>query len=156
MKNTIKHHYTIAIISGAILLLLDVITKLWVTYFSYKPIIFIKNFFYLTDFQTNSGIAFGIGLPMMVQIIGSLVVLAILLHVGYQYIFSSKKRQFLKPLLFGIIMGGAVGNLIDRIVQGYVIDFIVLKPIPVFNIADIGVTVGLIGLFLAMLSDSKT
>jgi signal peptidase II len=41
-----------------------------------------------------------------------------------------------------------LGNLINRIQLGYVIDYIILRPFPVFNIADIGITVGLIALFL--------
>ena len=103
----------------------------------------------------NSGVAFGIGLPMWLQIIGSIIILIILFKVGHDYIFSKNKPQFLKPILFGIIIGGAIGNLINRICQGYVIDFIVLKPIPIFNIADIGITVGLIGLFIIFLINPK-
>ena len=103
----------------------------------------------------NSGIAFGINLPMWIQIAGTIVILAFLLKFGNEYIFSENKQQFIKPILFGIIIGGAIGNLINRIFQGYVIDFIVLKPIPVFNIADVGVTVGLIGLFIIFLIEPK-
>jgi signal peptidase II len=153
--NKKKHNIELALLSGAALLLLDISTKLWTVSPSFKPIVFIKNFFYLTSFQTNSGIAFGINLPIWLQIIGSIIILVILLKLGDQYIFSENKRLFLKPVLFGIIIGGAIGNLINRILQGYVIDFIVLKPIPVFNIADVGITVGLIGLFIAILINSK-
>lgn len=155
MKKEIKSQYTISILAGIILLALDVLTKYWVTLPVYKPVIFIKNFFYFTDFQTNSGIAFSISLPIWLQIIGSLVILLILFHIADQLFFSENKRQFLKPVLFGIIVGGAIGNLINRIFQGYVIDFIVLKPIPVFNIADVGITVGLIGLLIFSLFESK-
>jgi len=152
-KNKINYEY--AILAGAALLLLDIATKLWALSPSYKPIVFIKNFFYLTQYQMNSGVAFGIGLPMWLQIIGSVVILIILFRVGHEYIFSKDKPQFLKPILFGIIIGGAIGNLINRICQGYVIDFIVLKPIPTFNVADMGITIGLIGLFLTALINPK-
>jgi len=151
-----KNNYQLALLSGIALLLLDIATKLWALSPSFKSYVFIKNFFYFTQYQMNSGIAFGIGVPMWIQIVGSIVILVILLDLGYKYIFSKNKRLFIKPILFGIIIGGAIGNLINRIFQGYVIDFIVLKPIPVFNIADIGVTIGLIGLFLAILITSKT
>lgn len=153
--NKHKNNYQLAILSGTALLLLDISTKLWAVSPSFKPMVFIKNFFYLTPFQTNSGIAFGIQLPIWIQVVGSIVILIILLKLGNQHIFSENKRMFLKPVLFGIIIGGAIGNLINRIFQGYVTDFIVLKPIPVFNIADVGITVGLIGLFIALLIDSK-
>ncbi len=149
------HNYSIAILVGFTLLGLDLLTKYWVTLSIYKPVIFIKDFFYFTDFQTNSGIAFGISLPIWLQIIGSIVILVILFYLANQLFFSKNKRQFLKPVLFGIIVGGAIGNLINRIFQGYVIDFIVLKPIPVFNIADVGITVGFAGLLLATLITKK-
>ena len=146
-----KHNIQLALLSGIALLLLDIASKLWTVSPSYNPMVFIKNFFYLTNHQMNSGVAFGIAVPMWIQIIGTIVILIILFDLGYKYIFSENKRLFIKPVLFGIIIGGAIGNLINRIFQGYVIDFIVLKPIPVFNIADVGITVGLIGLFIALL-----
>lgn len=149
------HNYLIVSLSGLILLGLDVLTKYWATLPTYKPVVFIKDFFYFTNFQTNSGIAFGIKLPIWLQIIGSIVILIALFHLSNQYFFSKNKRQFLKPVLFGIIIGGAVGNLINRIFQGYVVDFIVLKPIPVFNIADIGITVGFVGILALTLITSK-
>jgi signal peptidase II len=153
--NKNKNNYQLSILSGAALLLLDIATKLWTLSSSFRPIVFIKNFFYLTKYQMNSGIAFGIDIPIWVQITGSMVILIILLRFGNQYIFSESKQQFIKPVLFGIIIGGAIGNLINRILQGYVIDFIVLKPIPVFNIADVGITVGLIGLLIIFLIEPK-
>jgi signal peptidase II len=153
-KNKINN-YRFALLSGVALLLFDIATKLWAVSPDFKQIVFIKNFFYLTAVQMNSGIAFGIPVPAPAQIIGSAVILAGLACAGYKHIFSGNKRLFIKPALFGIIMGGAIGNLADRISRGSVIDFIVLKPIPVFNIADIGVTVGLIGLLIIFLYESK-
>ncbi|MBU0727397.1 signal peptidase II [Patescibacteria group bacterium] len=154
-KNTNKQHI-IAIVAAIDLLLLDLVTKFLVRTEFYKPATFIKDFFYLTDIQTNSGIAFGIKMPLLVQIVGSLIILVVLFRFAQEYVFGAKKHKFLKPFLFGIIMGGAVGNLIERIVKGYVVDFIVLKPIPVFNLADVGITIGLILLFLIMLTEPKT
>lgn len=55
---------------------------------------------------------------------------------------------------FGLILGGAVGNLIDRIRFGWVVDFIDFRVWPVFNIADSGITVG-IGLLLWTLMFEK-
>lgn len=154
MKNK-KQQIIFAIAACVDLLLLDLITKWLVRSEGYKPFVFIKDFFYLTEVHFNSGIAFGISIPMPIQILGSLIILGTLLKLSNEYIFGSKKHKFIKPFLFGIIIGGAIGNLIERIYQGHVTDFIVLKPIPVFNIADIGITVGLIALFLIMLSEPK-
>lgn len=155
MKNKKKKNLELAVLSGVLLLFLDISTKVWVTSSFYEPIVFIKNFFYLMSPQQNSGIAFGIGVPIWLQIIGTIVILIVLLDFGRKYIVSENKQLFIKPFLLGIIIGGAIGNLINRIFQGYVIDFIVLKPIPIFNIADVGITVGLIGLFIVLLIQPK-
>jgi signal peptidase II len=149
--NKNKQKITVSVLAGIILLFLDVITKLWVTGNTYKPIVFIKEFFYLTTPQGNSGIAFGINIPMWIQIAGSIIILIILFKIAKDLVFKKDAHLFLKPILFGIIIGGAIGNLINRIFLGYVIDFIVLKPIPVFNIADMGITIGLILLLVTTL-----
>jgi signal peptidase II len=46
----------------------------------------------------------------------------------------------------GLLIGGAVGNLLDRIINGYVTDFIKFPHWPAFNVADIAITVGVISL----------
>ena len=149
--NKNKNNILLGALSGIALLLLDIASKLWVTYPSYKPIVFIKDFLYLTFPQHNSGVAFGIPLPMWMQLVASILVLAVLGAIAKRYIFSAGKPEFIKSVLFGIIIGGAIGNLIGRVTQGYVVDFIALRPIPTFNIADIGITIGLIGLFITSL-----
>ncbi len=53
-------------------------------------------------------------------------------------------------LALALIMGGAVGNLFDRLVYGYVIDFIDIKVWPVFNLADSAVVVGAAVLILVL------
>ncbi len=107
---------------------------------------FIKQFFYLSA-QSNKGIAFGIPLGHSLQLIASVFILGFLIYFGFKYLLREKRNLFLNQFLLGIIVGGAIGNLINRIRLGYVIDFIVLKPFPVFNIADVGITIGLIILF---------
>jgi signal peptidase II len=153
--NKNKQNISVSVLAGVLLLTLDIVTKLLVTSGSYKPMVFIKNFFYLVPPQGNSGIAFGISIPMWIQIVGSVMILFILFKIAKDIVFKKDAHLFLKPILFGIIIGGAIGNLINRIFLGYVIDFIVLKPIPVFNIADAGVTIGLIGLFITALIPTK-
>ncbi|MFQ6929900.1 MAG: signal peptidase II [Eubacterium sp.] len=56
----------------------------------------------------------------------------------------------LKYIYYQYCLAGAVGNLIDRVVRGYVVDFIYFKPInfPVFNVADCYVTISCIGIVL--------
>ena len=105
-----------------------------------------ENFLRLTYIQ-NPGIAFGIqvlpgGYPMIFSLVTSLLLIAYLYHIR-------KRSTFLK-LPLSLILGGAVGNLIDRFLWGKVVDFIdvdfpdfIMSRWPVFNAADSAVTVGM-------------
>ncbi len=93
--------------------------------------------------QKNAGIAFGIPIPTGLAILISLILIG-----GLLYCMLNLKKGFLIQLLFGIILGGAMGNLVNRLTLGYVVDFIALGPIPTFNLADMGITLGLIALAL--------
>jgi len=152
--NKEKKKYLVSATLGLTYLIADLLTKAWAMSDAYEPVTFIKGFFYLAPHQTNNGIAFGIPLPTVIQIVGSLFILGLLFAFGRDQIFKAK-GGYLKPALFGMVIGGALGNLVDRVSQGYVADFIVLKPFPVFNVADIGITVGLSLLFLLFLLESK-
>jgi len=55
----------------------------------------------------------------------------------------------------GMVVGGAIANGIDRITQGYVVDFIQLPHWPVFNVADSGITVGMVLLVLRFLLEGR-
>lgn len=131
----------------------DYLTKLWVISDSFTPMVFVKRFFYFT-YQQNSGIAFGIPLPQWLQLISSVLILGMLLYFAFKHVFNNNHYRFFKLSFLGIVFGGAMGNAVDRLFRGYVIDFIYLYPIPVFNIADIGITVGLIILFFLVITES--
>ncbi len=139
------------ITSLIIWLAFDMITKAWVSSSAFKPVQIIKNFFFFTS-QKNTGIAFSIGVPYVAQIILSFVLIAVLLYFAYDFLRCRNTNTFGVQVIFGIIVGGAIGNLINRIQLGYVIDFIALRPIPIFNIADVGITLGLFSLFVLMLN----
>lgn len=94
----------------------------------------------------NDGVAFGFlgGGGTLVLIV---VLAALALLLGF---FA---RNATAPLLWlptGMLLGGAVGNLIDRIHQGYVTDFIGQPILPSFNVADIAVTCGVILLLIIL------
>jgi len=151
-QKTIFSHYKTLLLATVGWFFLDFATKAWVKSDAFQPWVFIEDFLYFTA-QKNSGIAFGISVNQGLLIVISFLLIVTLIWVGLFMGGPDRKKWFLNQLLFGIILGGAIGNLVDRILEGAVIDFIVLKPIPTFNIADIGITVGLI---LLLISSSHT
>ncbi|MFH1012196.1 MAG: signal peptidase II [Candidatus Peregrinibacteria bacterium] len=142
-------HYRVFIVTGVIWLILDEITKAWAKSPSFRPLVFIKDFFYLALHQ-NTGIAFGIPLPSWLQILTSIILITALLMI-----LIKSKKTFFNQLLFGIIIGGAVGNFISRMMSGSVTDFIALKPFPAFNLADVGISIGLVILFITTLQSNN-
>jgi signal peptidase II len=98
----------------------------------------------------NTGAAFGLFQGGRLFFITASIVASILIaYLG----FRIPREESGKRLLMGVILGGAVGNLIDRIYAGDVIDFIDMGIAdyrwPVYNVADMAVTVGVVILILA-------
>lgn len=117
-----------------------------------QPIPVIDNFLYIVHI-TNEGAAWGIlsGQTYLLTYIAILALLAVWLFrrsLGFAHLYGR--------IALGIFVGGVVGNLIDRICYGHVIDFIdVHLPIinyrwPAFNVADCGITVGVAIYIVAM------
>jgi len=136
-----------SIISGVIIL--DQLTKYLVNLFLDKELI-LTSFFSL--FLTkNTGISFGMlqGVPWLPTIIAILVVVL-------TPIFYSKLPKHW-PLQIGIalVVGGAAGNLIDRILFGAVMDFIAFSFWPAFNIADTAIVCGGFTVLIANYFDEK-
>jgi len=155
MKKLRKIHWVYFSASLLGVFALDVITK-WLAFNGFMgEHQIIRGFFYMTAFQSNSGIAYGIPLPMPIQIMGSALILLLLVRFGFDFITCEGKPSILRLILLGAIAGGGLGNLMDRVSNGYVIDFIVLRPFPTFNVADVGITVGIVLLFGTMVL-SKT
>lgn len=100
----------------------------------------IDGIFHLT-YVENTGVAFGMFKDMRFMfIIISLIVLIVLAV----YFIKSKKRTVWLQLGTAMIYGGAIGNLVERIFRGFVVDFLNFEIIgfPVFNVADICVCAG--------------
>ena len=101
---------------------------------------------------SNTGSAFGLFPDQtMFLIIASLVAIGVLLVVYKKQPFSG----FPLRLSLGMQLGGAAGNLFDRVRVGHVTDFIDIGPWPVFNIADSGIVIGIIILGYLFLTTSK-
>ena len=141
------------IIVFALILLADQITKYYISnhFIPLNSVSLFGDFIYLT-FVKNAGAAFGV--LQNYQHLFIIVTSAILLIVLIYFFYSPRKDVFLKVSLV-MIMAGGVGNLIDRIRQGYVIDFIDLKFWPVFNVSDMSVVIGSILLMYYILFKYK-
>ncbi len=111
-----------------------------------------EGFFRLTH-GTNSGSAFGLFSAQT-----PLLIVASLVAIGF-LIYFYRTHALPNPLLrfaIGMILGGAVGNLIDRLRVGSVVDFIDVGPWPIFNMADSSIVVGMVVLFgVLVLSDQR-
>lgn len=145
------------LISGFIFFLLlsiDMATKTFATTLN-KTIEVIPGFFSFT-YTENFGAAWGVGegknwLFICVAIVVCIALLLLLLTAN-----TKKKLPF---IIIPVIMAGAMGNCIDRIFNGYVVDFLDFNILgydfPVFNFADICICIGAVILLIAIISDSN-
>ncbi len=142
------------IIISIILLCIDQISKLLVVNLLTKTdsITIIKNFFYLT-YINNDGAAFSIlvGKRIFLILIAVLVIVMLI-----RYIKKNNIQNKLELVSISLIIGGSLGNLMDRVIRGYVIDFLDFKifnyNFPIFNLAD---TFIVIGVFLLLLKEIR-
>lgn len=89
----------------------------------------------------NAGIAFGF-LPGRIGVVSILTVVAVgwmLMHFA-----RSGSRHVLFPVALGLLVGGSLSNLIDRVVHGHVTDFIDVSHWPTFNLADCCIVIGVL------------
>ncbi|MBD3313011.1 signal peptidase II [Candidatus Woesearchaeota archaeon] len=120
-------------------LALDVVTKMLAK--RYKPS---GSGFFSINYTTNTGAAFGLFKGgNIILIIVSLIVLAAIIYIMFYY---PKKQSGGMMAFSALVFGGALGNLLDRLFYGHVVDFIDFSFWPAFNIADIAITAGVIGL----------
>ena len=94
----------------------------------------------------NRGVAFGLfaGGGWVLVVIAAVSVAALLIF------FATHSRRPLVWLPTGLLLGGAAGNLIDRLQRGYVTDFLDIPAWPAFNIADVCITVGVLSLLYVL------
>lgn len=141
-----KNKKALLIILGIFIILLDQITK---AILIGKNITIIPNVLNFT-YTENTGVAFGIGANNLILII---IVNIVVLGIIIKFI-KERKEQVNFSILISLILilSGGIGNLIDRIVRGYVIDFIDINVFnfPNFNIADISISIGIISLIFIL------
>jgi len=135
---------------GLLVIIVDQLTKHWVqAYFTAHPgtIVPILGNVLSLDYTQNPGVAFSLLSDQGIKFL--LIALAIGV-IGVLYWRTRETGTLLLKVSFGLVLGGAVGNLIDRIVHQYVVDFIHFQlpaihfDFAVFNVADSAISVGVV------------
>ncbi len=123
-----------------ILILIDQIIKIAVS--NMNNIVIIKNFLNLT-YVENTGAAFSILESKRIFLI---IIGIVALYLIYKFLIKNKKLTTLEILIYSLLIGGIIGNLIDRVIYGYVIDYLEFilfnHYMPIFNFADICIVIG--------------
>ncbi len=158
MESSIQNRsYRLLLITAAIVFIADQVSKSWI--FNHLPldsyhypdsIEVIEGFFYIVHIG-NEGAAWG----LFSGYSGWLAVFALIaLAVIYKFRHTLELHRGIMQFAFGLLIGGILGNLIDRLIHGHVIDFLdfhfpfsipYLMPTgryPSFNIADCGIVIG--------------
>jgi signal peptidase II len=101
----------------------------------------------------NSGIAFGFFASAT-----SIVIVVTAIAVGWMLLFFSRSgaRHPVLPVALGLVLGGSLGNLLDRVRLGYVTDFLDFRFWPAFNLADVFIVVGVAALFGALAGGDRS
>ncbi|MFA6994830.1 MAG: signal peptidase II [Patescibacteria group bacterium] len=107
------------------------------------------------QFTANSYMAFS--LPLGGLLLNTLIIVVIVLLLIYIiYLIFYKDDRKLEIILLSIIFTGALSNIFDRLIYGYVIDYLELKYFTVFNLADVMISGGAIILILKNLKNKET
>lgn len=151
MKKHIRN-YLFLILVGGVLILLDQLTKNWI-----RSTLAMGDSVCLIDSLCehvklvhwyNTGVAFGLfqGNSTTLAIIASIVVIAIIFFYS-----QIPQNDWMLRLALTFEMGGAIGNLIDRIRIGHVTDFVAVGNFPVFNVADACINIGVAFMVLSII-----
>lgn len=144
------------IILVAILIALDQVSKYVIdkNFFEGDTLGAITDFFHIT-YVKNRGIAFGM-FQGKLDIISVATVIAIIAIIYYLY-KDRNKMPILEKIGFNFILAGAIGNMIDRVARGFVIDMIDFRGIWafVFNLADVWINIGVLLILLEYFFDNK-
>jgi signal peptidase II len=131
---------------SALVIVLDQISKLWIAHhFAYQESLAIFSLFDIALFH-NPGAAFSFLSEAGGMQRWLFTAIAVIASVAITFLLRKHAREPLFALALSLILGGALGNLIDRIAYGYVIDFLLFHwnehYFPAFNLADSAITCG--------------
>jgi signal peptidase II len=125
------------------------VVQLWMYQGESIPVV--PHFFHLT-YILNPGAAFGLMAYQTPLLVAVTVILLVGVAVGYRRICAGG------PLLrygLSLVVGGALGNLVDRLRYGHVVDFLDFRVWPVFNLADMAIVIGACLLTLELIKEGK-
>lgn len=153
--------FALPVLAAAGIAVADQLTKAWIVsrYNPYEARSVVDGFFHIVHIR-NTGVAFGLLSSLDPKWVNPLLVMATVFAIAgviaYIHFLPSRGPALLG---LGLVLGGALGNLIDRARLGYVVDFLDVHwhhhHWPAFNVADIGITVGIVLLLLDMLYGPK-
>ena len=134
----------------------DIVTKNlvfnYIDLYDFIPIIFFLELTHIHNFGVSFGLLSGIVAPWILILIGLLV-------VGFITYLMFNSNDLLEKWGLFIIISGAISNIIDRIINGYVIDFIYLHISnfywPAFNFADIYISIGILMVIINIINKFK-
>ena len=133
----------LSLVVGAAVLLTDQLVKWWVVRtLPGDPIVLIDGFLQLR-YITNFGAAFS-----LLDGFGSIVALAAIAAAVFIFLVARRVERTGEAVALGLVLGGALGNLTDRVFRGEglldggVVDFVDFSFFPAFNVADASITIG--------------
>lgn len=147
------------IIIVSLMIFMDRLSKLWaIRNLKGHSVIQVWDDFFELSYVENSGAAFG----MLKNARWFFLIFTVLVLIGILYYYRKNRFDLNKTrtILLAFFVGGTIGNLIDRWQWGYVVDFFSVRigtySFPVFNIADIGITVSVFAyIFILLIEERK-
>ena len=150
----IKQKRLYFIFLSLLICLLDQLSKYFIS-IDYKSIVKTDLIFFTIDYVKNFGAAFNIFSGSRTFLSAVSILFSFLL---IYFILKNNINNTIDLISYSFILGGTLGNGIDRIVKGFVVDFINLNFInfPIFNIADIAINIGFVLLFYNLIKLGKS
>lgn len=134
-----------SLVLAGLVVIADQLTKWWASAtLPGKPIVLIDGFLDLR-YVTNSGASFS-----MLEGAGSVIALLVIAVIVFIVVIAHRLDSAGEAVALGLVLGGAVGNLLDRLFRGdgwfdgAVVDFVDFSFFPAFNVADSAITIGAI------------
>ena len=133
-----------------VFLIIDFVSKIIVSNFMnvHDSIPVIKDFFYISYFRNTGGAWSILNNHTWLLTLISLIIIIFLVY----YVYKNKPKNRLEKIGYSMIIAGSIGNLMDRIIYGYVIDFFDFNIFgynyPIFNFADVFIVVGVFFLII--------